>query len=73
MARRAATCITWHANGAPQEVAQRREAPRCSSWLEPRVCGPERLAQDHSFGTGAVAMLIQQHHRSPEDGSLEVI
>ncbi len=73
MARQAAKCITWHANRAPQEVAQRREAPRCSSRLEPRVCGPQGLAQDHSLGTGAVAVLVQQHHRPPEDGSLQVI
>ena len=67
-------CPTRHANRPSQEVAQRGEAAGCSSsWLEPRVCGAQGLAEYDSLGPGAVAVLVQQHHRAPEDGSLQVI
>ena len=72
-AKSAAEGVTWHADRAPQEVTQCGKAPRGGGRLKPRVCGPQGLAQDDSLGPRAVAVLVQQHHRPPEDGALQVV
>ena len=64
---------TRHADRPPQEVTQRRKAPGCGRRVEPRVCGPQGLAQNDPPGPAAVAMLVHQHHRPPEDGPLQAI
>ena len=71
--KEAAERVTWHADRASQEVTQCGEGPGGGRRRKPRVCGPQGLAQDDSLGPRAVAVLVQQHHRPPEDGALQVI
>ncbi len=68
---------TRHADRAPQEVAelggpggQSGGSPR---WHHARVARPQRLTKDDTTRAAAPAVLVDQHHRAPEDRPLQLV